>query len=746
MALCLLFSMYSVGQVRYQTVILPNGKKTKMTLEQLTPKKDNPPPQGEGQKNKIVDTKDALSIVNNQVPKIEYGVAPASSLKSGYTIDPVTPPMIETFAGVFPSDGWTWIDNNADWTHDPIAIGVSPGTFRIRYGEGKLITPPIDYSGLDHGGILSFWQRQYFNVNVEMEVLISTDRQNWDLLYTIPNNGNSWTFSKTKILLDGGYSAPVSLAFRYLNNSGYYKYLELDDIAVTANIFEFTDAVYSPLQKTATLSWEGIRTSGNIYNYIVKRNGVVIASPDFNTHIGSFIDGVLADGMQYCYEITQVLPGGNITSETKCIVTPSCSQVLEAVLGENYAPNQNVWYEFTPQYNLDLKISSCHSNNAIPNVYSYDTYLQVFESCNGILIAENDDMESVACGFNRASSMVTFSAVAGHTYKIFWPYAFTNLEDFPFTFTISYACDTDPPVVTCPPATELMVGFDFDAEYTGSPATAVDVADPNPEITSIPAMPITYSDPGIYEVGWTATDGCGNLSDCVQIITVIPSSIFRIASTQPILESVLDNLNLSAKTSNRIIKAIAELEAVLGDNTLWLEDELQLNTETGGEFFDGLEDAAQLLKLIIQDKKADDEAQETAILVSIELAQISKDIAKLAIDLLEELDFTSDYAKEIAQSRIHLDDGDFQLAIDHYQQAIIKYGLAWDRIARILEDINGVMLPGNIMNQRIFFSDNTVDLNTISMNQNYPNPFVYGTTIEYSIPQETKVMIFVFNT
>lgn len=678
MAFCLLFSLYSVGQVNYQTV---------------------------------------------------------------------TVPVINSFEGEFPSEGWTWNYVNNDWTH-------YPGWLRINNGEGNLISPPIDLSGLEDGAVLSFSQRQFYNTSAQMEVLISTDRQNWDLLYTIPNNGTNFVYSQTIIPLTGNYSGPVSLAFRYSNYENK-QYLDLEYIEIKENELEFSDLDYAPLDKSATLSWRGFIESDNNFNFVIKRNGEDISSLTFDTAVGLFIDDGLEDGMEYCYEITQILATGTIITETKCIETPSCSQALEAVLGENFAPGQNVWYEFTPQYNTEYTISSCHPNNTTdPYIYSYDTYLQVFESCNGELVAENDDMDWETCGNNRASSIVTFSAVAGHTYKVFWPHVSTILDDFEFIFTISFDCDTEPPVLTIPPSEELTVGFAFNAEYDGPFATAWDLVDPNPVITSVPEMPITYTNTGSYEIIWTATDGCGNTSSSTQNITITPTFKRAVAIQVPLLETLQATSNLEGKTAKKIEDAIKELEKVLGKSSIWKENEEELDPKKGKKFFRGVEKSAKNLKDVIKDEKQDEQVVSQASVVAIKLSYISRGIVEYAIELAE-LELEGENSQAIIDANEHLAIGDSKFPTKDYDEAIKEYAAAWEKIAKLMDKINGKGRGEAFDNNDDNIDDSLGNLktsidevdhnNVINLEQNYPNPFVIRTTLDYSISDDSNVSIRIYD-
>lgn len=133
---------------------------------------------------------------------------------------------------------------------------------------------------------------------------------------------------------------------------------------------------------------------------------------------------------------TPVDPGIYLTRSGKAI-GDSCENPATAVLGLNSAPGMPYWYEYTPTMDVALTISSCVDGQEV------DTDLEVYDACDGALIAANDDLMA-ACGSYIYSSAVTFNALAGVTYKIYW---IDTWETSAFDFTIDEA---DVCVVTCP--------------------------------------------------------------------------------------------------------------------------------------------------------------------------------------------------------------------------------------------------------------------------------------------------------
>jgi hypothetical protein len=114
------------------------------------------------------------------------------------------------------------------------------------------------------------------------------------------------------------------------------------------------------------------------------------------------------------------------------------------------------------------------------------------------------------------------------------PAKFTGLGDHTITWTATDASgnvdicyqtvkliDTTPPIITCPPGVTLEGDENCEVVYSGPPATAVDNCDANPVITSVPALPATFSGVGDHYIEYTATDGSGNSSKCTQTVTLI---------------------------------------------------------------------------------------------------------------------------------------------------------------------------------------------------------------------------------
>ncbi len=88
--------------------------------------------------------------------------------------------------------------------------------------------------------------------------------------------------------------------------------------------------------------------------------------------------------------------------------------------------------------------------------------------------------------------------------------------------------DTTPPVITCPPPRTVDADSNLGcsasaATVAAGTATATDTCDPAPVITAVRSDALPLTDPypaGVTTITWTATDNCGNSSNCMQTITV----------------------------------------------------------------------------------------------------------------------------------------------------------------------------------------------------------------------------------
>ncbi len=88
----------------------------------------------------------------------------------------------------------------------------------------------------------------------------------------------------------------------------------------------------------------------------------------------------------------------------------TCNDAVVVQVGENIADNTgsvDQWFKYTATSNGKITLSTC-------GYTSEDTYVEVFESCQGMKIAESDDF----CG---PQSKVLFPVNKGETYYLNWP-------------------------------------------------------------------------------------------------------------------------------------------------------------------------------------------------------------------------------------------------------------------------------------------------------------------------------------
>jgi hypothetical protein len=104
----------------------------------------------------------------------------------------------------------------------------------------------------------------------------------------------------------------------------------------------------------------------------------------------------------------------------------SCAEAAVAEVGMNEVPFASNWFEYTPPVDQLVTVSSCMAGQFV------DTDVEIYNNCDGHVVAANDDEACDASGFPY-SSTVTFAAAAGNTYKILWK---DTWEPTGFTFTL----------------------------------------------------------------------------------------------------------------------------------------------------------------------------------------------------------------------------------------------------------------------------------------------------------------------
>jgi len=92
----------------------------------------------------------------------------------------------------------------------------------------------------------------------------------------------------------------------------------------------------------------------------------------------------------------------------------------------------------------------------------------------------------------------------------------SELKDFPGEpLQLNLCTDKTPPALTCP----ADISFDCKQGDSGT-ATATDNCDPNPKVEYTDSGSLDTCGLGVITRTWKATDECGNISSCVQTITV----------------------------------------------------------------------------------------------------------------------------------------------------------------------------------------------------------------------------------
>ncbi|NIP24871.1 MAG: HYR domain-containing protein, partial [Phycisphaerae bacterium] len=95
-------------------------------------------------------------------------------------------------------------------------------------------------------------------------------------------------------------------------------------------------------------------------------------------------------------------------------------------------------------------------------------------------------------------------------------------------------------------------------------ATAIDECDQAPQITSDPPLPATFEEIGEHTITFTATDSCGNSSQCSMTVTVLPTAYCLKQEAIAVLEGLLSK----DQGDDDLIQAIGYLYMSLGDNVM----------------------------------------------------------------------------------------------------------------------------------------------------------------------------------
>ena len=381
-------------------------------------------------------------------------------------------------------------------------------------------TPPIRVTGDDP--VVSWYEAAWYNANPDpANVWISTDMgATWELLRTRSLNSMNWSdqddatvnpFEKMVYSLEDYIGETVSFWFDFQTPSDIYTYWIIDNFAVEERIAApILVAAPNPLDmggvqvnesasQTVTFSNIGISVAKVKSIELISSDGAWTLT-DTNTYPTEITDGEWAyavNGTNALMVDVAFAPNDIGVSNAQLMVKwgmyedktyivdltgegLSCATATEAFVGENWAASQNSWFTYTAEKFQIVNINSCHPNQDVSATeeYAYDTYLDIYDECDGTIIYTNDDLEWDACPYNRASSGVVFAMNEGETVKIFWPWAFESAYDdegFYFNIEPSYptdgdVCETAIPL-TLPVVNHFGSTVEFADDYDMSPCS-----------------------------------------------------------------------------------------------------------------------------------------------------------------------------------------------------------------------------------------------------------------------------------
>ncbi|MFP4469962.1 MAG: T9SS type A sorting domain-containing protein [Bacteroidales bacterium] len=208
-----------------------------------------------------------------------------------------------------------------------------------------------------------------------------------------------------EVAIDGGANGPIMIDY----------YVEGDGFGGSPHYFESFVTVYeSGGSYVPTFNvYRKLGPAGNSLTFIPIAYGVV-----GNT----YVDEIYPGGDEWCYRVTQIMPDGtespmsNILCATPLVLPGStCETALDygevndpLVSGSLIREDDVRWYEFDVPYTMDIAISLCGSD--------FDTYLELYDACEGTLLAANDDSDY--CGDGSVQSELIFELLPGGTYYV----------------------------------------------------------------------------------------------------------------------------------------------------------------------------------------------------------------------------------------------------------------------------------------------------------------------------------------
>jgi len=402
-----------------------------------------------------------------------------------------------------------------------------------------ILTPGVKITGNDP--VVSFVEHAWWALSTSAihvpgvasdprTLSISEDGVNWTPIRTQRADAMSYTTADVASYTNPTYDQVTVSLKNYVGKTVFFRF----DLGITSgkyvywiiDQFEVKERVTMPIMSASpgSVDFGGVQVGGTATSAITLKNTGISVLTIKKVELVGGSDFSLTDANAYPFEIKGgefAFPANTATElvfnvgftptdvgvqNAKVLVTYgmydemvleipltgkglSCATAADAVIGENLAPTQGVWYKYTAEKFQITQITSCDPRNVtVPFEYSWDTYLEIYQDCNGTFwsgtaggvngVDYNDDMEA-ACPTNRANSSLQIVMNAGETVYIFWKLAFpgtSHVED-PFYFHINPnypidgdVCETAIPL-TLPVVNHFGTTVGFADDYNSSPCS-----------------------------------------------------------------------------------------------------------------------------------------------------------------------------------------------------------------------------------------------------------------------------------
>jgi len=351
-----------------------------------------------------------------------------------------------------------------------------------------------------------------------------TDSRNYGVItrtWTATDNcGNSSSCQQTITILDTTppvINCPTDVTIECdqstdPSNTGSATAIDNCDTNVTISYTDSETAGSCPQEKTISRTWHAEDDNGNYAECIQ-----TITVEDTTTPVITCPGDITLE----CDQSTDPSNTGSATASDNCgaVTVTYSDNIVSGNCPDNYTI-QRTWTA-TDECN--------NSSDCVQTITVQDTTPPAVTCPSDITIECDESMDPSNTGSPTATDncgSVTFSysdsTVAGDCAQESIVYRTWTAED---ECGNSSSCaqvitveDSTPPVITCPDNITIECSASTDPSNTGS-ATAVDNCDVSPAVA--------YSDQvngNVITRTWTATDACGNDSDCLQTITLIDTS------------------------------------------------------------------------------------------------------------------------------------------------------------------------------------------------------------------------------